>query len=88
MEAIANIWTILIVLTALVFTITYFWIVVQAFKEHLLWGMAVLLVPVVYLVFSILIWKHSRRPFLIGLAAGMAIVIELLITKLFQAIVG
>lgn len=84
METIANIWTAIIVVTLLALVITYFWIVVQAFREHLLWGVTTVIVPVVYVVFAALNWERSRRPFMIGLWAWMALFVELLVTKLFQ----
>ncbi|MEX1365583.1 MAG: hypothetical protein AB1Z98_20815 [Nannocystaceae bacterium] len=65
-------------------TISSLWIIVQAFKEHVSWGVAVLVVPLVYVVFSVLNWKYSRRPFLLGLAAGVALFVELLVVKLFN----
>ncbi|MEX1364161.1 MAG: hypothetical protein AB1Z98_13620 [Nannocystaceae bacterium] len=85
MEIAATIWTSIIILTFLVVTISFIWIVVQSFKEHVLWGIGVLFIPVVYIVFVVLNWKYSKRPFLLGLAAFAALFIELLIAKLFGA---
>jgi hypothetical protein len=37
--------------------------IISAFREHLLWGLGVLFVPLVPLIFLIVEWRAARRPF-------------------------
>jgi len=46
------------------------WLVVLAFRESVLWGLATLLIPFAGLVFVIKFWDEAKRPFLISLASG------------------
>lgn len=39
------------------------WFIIAAFQEGLLWGLGVLFVPFVPLVFLVLGWDRARRPF-------------------------
>ena len=53
---------------------------VAAFRKSLLWGLAVLFLPVVPLVFLIIEWERAKRPFFLelwGLAFLLAGVIAL-----------
>jgi hypothetical protein len=36
--------------------------IVAAFRASILWGLGVLFVPVVWLVFLVLEWQHAKRP--------------------------
>ena len=88
MGTITGIWAFVIVLTGLVLVIAWIWLLVQAFMEHFLWGLAVLFIPMAYIVFAALNWSKSSRPFLLGLAATAALVVELLITGGVGALLG
>ena len=39
------------------------WFIVTAFRESILWGLGVLFVPLVPLIFLILEWPSAKRPF-------------------------
>nr|HEX4316750.1 hypothetical protein [Kofleriaceae bacterium] len=39
------------------------WFVIAAFREHILWGLGVLFVPLVPLAFLIAEWPVAKRPF-------------------------
>ncbi|MBN2497501.1 MAG: hypothetical protein JXR96_23110 [Deltaproteobacteria bacterium] len=41
-------------------------VVIEAFRTSILWGLAVLFIPVVWLIFSILAWDRVKLPFLAG----------------------
>ena len=43
------------------------WSVVVAFQRHVLWGLAVLLLPFAHFVFLFVAWAEAKKPFLIGL---------------------
>lgn len=49
------------------------WLLVRAFQVHLGWGLACLLLPVAALVFVILHWEKSFRPFLSNLGAVLVL---------------
>ena len=50
------------------------WFLVAAFKESVLWGLAVFFLPFVGLIFLILHWDKAAKPFLVELlGAGLFI---------------
>lgn len=49
-------------------------LLVEAFRERILWGLGCLLVPPVSLVFIVLHWGVAKKPFFIQLA-GIAVVL-------------
>jgi hypothetical protein len=50
------------------------WLLVVAFKESVWWGLGSIFIPFVSLVFVIVHWQVSKKPFLIQLA-GIALCI-------------
>jgi hypothetical protein len=44
------------------------WLLVVAFKTHILWGLGCLLIYPVCLVFVVLHWKVASKPFLVQVA--------------------
>lgn len=44
------------------------WLLVVAFKKSIWWGLGSLFVPFVSLIFVILNWQDSKKPFLIQVA--------------------
>lgn len=88
MPLVANLWTVLTLTTLLVIALASIWLTVLAFKRHLWWGLAVLVLPITYPLFAALHWDRARRPFLIGLAAGAALLVELLIASAVQTLLG
>ena len=59
----------LLALAAVIGVSASLWLVVQAFRRHVGWGLAVLFVPLANLVFSIVHWAEAKRPFFLGLLA-------------------
>jgi hypothetical protein len=47
------------------------WLLVLAFREHILWGLGSLFVPFVGLIFAVMHWAKAGRPFLIALGGGV-----------------
>jgi hypothetical protein len=47
------------------------WLLVVAFKESVWWGLGSLLLPFVSLIFVIMHWQVSKKPFLISVAGGV-----------------
>ena len=75
----AAIWTFLSLMTILVLVIASIWVIIQAFQEHFLWGISVVFLHPVWIVFVVLNWQKSGRPFLLGLAAVGALLVECII---------
>src|SRR5688572_2934285 len=46
------------------------WFLVLAFRRHLAWGLAVLLVPFANLIFLMCAWRNAKRPFF-GILLGL-----------------
>jgi len=51
------------------------WLLVLAFKKSLVWGLASFFIGPVLLVFAIMHWEVSKKPFLIWLAGFVLIII-------------
>lgn len=66
--------TLVMVVGALMLVIGSIWFVVTAFQESVLWGLGVLFVPFVHLVFLLLGWDRAKRPFFLQLF-GIAVVV-------------
>ncbi|MEO8000615.1 MAG: hypothetical protein ABI644_01980 [Arenimonas sp.] len=50
------------------------WLLVITFQTSILWGLASLFIPIVSLIFVIMHWEETKKPFLIELA-GIAIMV-------------
>jgi len=44
----------------------FIWVVILAFKQSILWGLACI-IPCVQIIFAIMHWEKARKPFLIAL---------------------
>lgn len=55
--------------TALVALVCLLWLVVVAFKTHILWGLACLFLPFATAIYGILNWDRAAKPFLAHLAS-------------------
>lgn len=55
-------------------------ILVTAFKESVLWGLGFLFVPFVSLIFIIKHWSETRKPFLVQVAACVAVALTFQLT--------
>ncbi|KFN43471.1 hypothetical protein [Arenimonas oryziterrae] len=51
------------------------WILVNAFKTSILWGLGSLFVPFVSLIFAIMHWEQNKKPFLICIAGIVVMVL-------------
>ena len=47
------------------------WLLVVAFQKSIWWGLGSLLIPFVSLIFVIMHWQVSKKPFLISIAGGV-----------------
>lgn len=46
------------------------WLMITAFQKHILWGLAYLFLPFASLVYVVMNWDRSSKPFLLGLVAA------------------
>jgi len=74
---------VLIVILSLVTLVSFIWLVVLAFKTHVVWGLASLLLPLAVVVFAILHWRNTWIPFVINLVAGL--LLSLLLVQMTSA---
>ncbi len=54
------------------------WFVIAAFREGILWGLGVLFVPFVSLIFLVLGWPEAKRPFFLQLVGLGFILVAML----------
>jgi len=65
------IWNSVFWIGIIVYVVGCIWLCVVAFKEHVLWGLGCLFLPIVQLVFLVMHWRKALKPFfvlLLGLA--------------------
>lgn len=74
--------------TLFVFSLSLVWLIIQAFRRHYLWGLAVLFLPIAQIVFAVAYWDRARRPVLVGLVSLTAFLVVILVTQMVQGLVG
>lgn len=72
MVGFAGLVLVLVILLGLVSFVASVWLVVVAFKQSPLWGLATLFIPFAALVFVIKYWQESKKPFLLSVGTGVA----------------
>jgi hypothetical protein len=65
----------LLVLGWLLVLVGGIWLAIGAFRVSILWGLGVIFVPFVSLVFLVMQWEENKRAFFISLAGGALLVI-------------
>jgi hypothetical protein len=65
---------VLMIFGGLIFVVGGFWFLVRAFTESVLWGLAVMFVPIVSLFFLIVHWHRAKHPFFVQLG-GFAVLL-------------
>ncbi len=63
-----------IVVGVLVVLVCNVFFIIAAFSESILWGLGVLFVPFVSIVFLVLYWDRVRKPFWVSLLVGLPMV--------------
>lgn len=54
--------------------IFHIWFIVEAFSESAMWGLGVMFVPLVSLIFTIVHWERAKKPFLLSLLVALPII--------------
>jgi len=54
--------------------ISSLWLTIVGFKKHILWGIGLLFIPVVALVFTAMNWSKAKKPFLTYLISSVLLV--------------
>jgi hypothetical protein len=62
-------------MACLVATASFIWLAVVAFRKHILWGIAVLFLPFAPIVFAIMNWHESKKPFLINVGSTVLAIV-------------
>jgi uncharacterized membrane protein len=65
--------TALLILGGILSIVGGIWLLVVAFQTSVWWGLGSLLVPFVSLIFVIMHWQVSKKPFLISLAGTVLV---------------
>jgi len=68
----------LVLLGSLIAGVGTIWILIQAFRESILWGLGCLIVPLVELVFVIMFWSKAKKPFLLVIAGAVVMVVGMM----------
>ena len=76
MTAIASI---LLLLGWLVSIIGGIMLLIVAFKESILWGLGCIFIPFVALIFIVMHWEQSKKPFFIELAGAVLVIIGIIL---------
>jgi hypothetical protein len=50
------------------------WLLIEAFKQSILWGLGSLFLPFVSIIFTVVHWQVARRPFFLWLK-GFAVIL-------------
>jgi hypothetical protein len=50
------------------------WMLIEAFKTSVMWGLGYLFIPFVSLIWLVMHWDRGRQPFLIQLGGGLVAV--------------
>ena len=58
---------VLLAVAVVVSTIAGIWLLIEAFRVHVLWGLALIFFPILGIVFVIMHWDTARKPFLLNL---------------------
>jgi hypothetical protein len=69
---------------AVLLAVAWLWLLVRAFRQHLLWGLGCLLVPPLLIFFAILHWPRARRPVALGLLAAIVLVAPFAVNQVRQ----
>lgn len=85
MFGLAGLLLVLVILLGLVSFVASVWLVVVAFKQGPLWGLATLFIPFAALVFVIKFWRESKKPFLLSVGSGVAMILVALIAGIGAA---
>jgi hypothetical protein len=54
-------------------------LLVVAFKESILWGLGCIFIPFVALIFIVMHWEQSKKPFFIELAGAVLVIIGIIL---------
>ena len=72
--------TLLVILGGIAMFVGGIWLLVEAFKESILWGLGSIFIPFVSLVFVIMHWDVSKTPFLIQIGGLVLLIAGVVIT--------
>lgn len=56
------------------------WIIVNAFKESVLWGLGSILIPLVSVIFVFMHWDENKKPFFIYIIGVVVVIVGAVLT--------
>ena len=66
--------TLLLIVGVILCLIGGIWLLVEAFKESVLWGLGSIFVPFVSLIFAIMHWSECKVPFLMNVVGFLLLI--------------
>jgi len=54
--------------------LSYIWLIVVGFKKHVLWGIGIIFIPFVFIIFPIMNWDRAKKPFLITMISSILMI--------------
>lgn len=66
--------TVALIIISIVIFVSYIWLLVVGFKQHVLWGIGMFFIPLVSIIFVIMYWQKAKTPFLIYLISSILMV--------------
>ena len=70
----------------IVFSVGYLWIVVNAFKKDVLWGLSCLFIAFVTMIFLLLHWDDCRRAFCVCTAGLIICLVGFIVGPTLEAL--
>jgi len=77
--------TALLILGMILSVVGGLWLLVVAFQTSVWWGLGSLFIPIVGLVFVIMHWQPSKKPFLISVVGSVLLIIGAMNSPEFRA---
>jgi len=62
---------------AIIVTVSAIWLTVEGFKKHIAWGLGMLFIPFVVLIFTAMNWEKAKKPFLVYLVSSVLLVVTI-----------
>lgn len=56
------------------FAASTIWLIILGFRRHVLWGIGMIFIPIVRLVYVCMHWRESWVPFVIGVGSGILLI--------------
>lgn len=65
----------MVVIGWIICVVAWIMLLIAAFKEHILWGLGCLFIPIVSLIFIIINWDKAKNPFFTWIAGILVVIL-------------